>query len=258
MLQNIQQREQSGSDADHRNGLAFVPEGLRGFAISGLFSYVRGEFRGHIGYGTTMIARIHTVNPEPRLIRRAAEFLVNGGVVIYPTDTVYGLGCSIEDKNAIERVHLIKGQRTDKPFSFVCSDLKHISEYAHVSNAAFKIMKHLIPGAYTFILPAAKMKQLPKILLSKRRTVGIRVPDNRVTLALVREVGHPILSSSVTNAGGEILNDPELIAEGFRNSVDMILDGGILHSAPSTVLDLTDDQPVVVRRGSGDLSILGL
>ncbi len=205
-----------------------------------------------------MIAKIHPVNPEPRLIRKAAEILIAGGVVIYPTDTVYGFGCSIENKDAIERIHLIKGQRTDKPFSFVCSDLKHISEYAHVSNAAFKTMKHLIPGAYTFILPAAKMKQLPKILVSKRRTVGIRVPDNRVTMALVKEIGHPILSSSVTSPNGEILNDPEHIAEEFKNSVDLILDGGVLHSDPSTVLDLTDDHPVVVRKGSGDVSFLGL
>jgi tRNA threonylcarbamoyl adenosine modification protein (Sua5/YciO/YrdC/YwlC family) len=205
-----------------------------------------------------MIAKIHPVNPEPRLIRKAADILTSGGILIYPTDTVYGFGCSIEDKDAIERIHLIKGQRTDKPFSFVCSDLKHISEYAHVSNAAFKIMKHLIPGAYTFILPAAKMRQLPKILVSKRRTVGIRVPDSRVTMALVREIGHPILSSSVTTADGAILNDPDQIVQVFRNSVDMILDGGILLSEPSTVLDLTDEHPVVVRQGSGDISVLGL
>src|SRR5512139_1546294 len=112
-----------------------------------------------------MILTIHPQNPEPRFVRRASEILAAGGLVIYPTDTVYGLGCSIASKNAIERIHLIKGQRSDKPFSFVCSDLTHISEYAHVSNSAFKIMKRLIPGAYTFILPAAKMKHLPKILV---------------------------------------------------------------------------------------------
>src|SRR5512135_1390535 len=131
-----------------------------------------------------MILKIHTDNPEPRIVARAAEALEAGGIIIYPTDTVYGMGCSVENKNAIERIYLIKRQRTDKPFSFVCSDLTHISEYAHVSNAAFKTMKHLIPGPYTFILTATKMKQFPKILVSKRKTVGIRVPDSRITYEL--------------------------------------------------------------------------
>jgi tRNA threonylcarbamoyl adenosine modification protein (Sua5/YciO/YrdC/YwlC family) len=203
-----------------------------------------------------MILTIHPKNPEPRFVRKASEFLAAGGLVIYPTDTVYGLGCSIASKNAIERIHLIKGQRSDKPFSFVCSDLTHISEYAHVSNAAFKIMKHLIPGPYTFILPAARMKGLPKILVSKRKTVGIRVPDSPLTLALVKELGHPILSTSVTDDDGSLLNDPEAISAKFRNSVDVIIDGGVLVSEPSTVLDLTGEVPHVVRQGAGDVSFL--
>lgn len=205
-----------------------------------------------------MILTIHPENPEPRVVKRAAEVLASGGLIIYPTDTVYGIGCSVEQKEAIERIYLIKRQRADRPFSFVCSDLTHISEYAHVSNAAFKIMKHLIPGAYTFILPAARMKQLPKILLSKRKTVGIRVPDSKVTLAIVKELGHPILSTSVTGESGELLNDPEIIEATFHDSVDLIIDGGTLVSNPSTVLDLTGDQPVVIRQGAGDVSHLGL
>lgn len=203
-----------------------------------------------------MILTIHSKTPEPRVVRKAAEVLTSGGIVIYPTDTVYGIGCSVENKDAIEKIHLIKGQRTDKPFSFVCSDLKHISEYAHVSNAAFKIMKHLIPGPYTFILPAARMKQLPKILVSKRKTVGIRVPDSPIALRLVRELGHPILSTSATDDDGEILNDPESIAEKYQNVVELILDGGVLVSDPSTVLDLTGDRAKVVRLGAGDVSFL--
>jgi len=205
-----------------------------------------------------MNVKIHPLNPEPRLIRKAVEVLSNGGIIIYPTDTVYGMGCSVEVKEAIEQIHLIKRQRKDKPFSFVCSDLTHISEYARVSNAAFKIMKHLIPGPYTFILPAAKMKQLSRILVSKRKTVGIRVPDSPITLAIIRELGHPILSTSVTTEDGELLNDPGRISGVFRNQVDMIIDGGILVSEVSTVLDLTDELPVLVRRGSGDVSTLGL
>jgi len=204
-----------------------------------------------------MILNVHTKNPEPRIIRRAAELLAGGGIIIYPTDTIYGLGCSVTDKNAIERIHLVKRQRADKPFSFVCSDLTHISEYAQVSNAAFKIMKHMIPGPYTFILPAGRMKQLPKILVSKRKTVGIRVPDSPVTQALVRELGHPILSTSVTLDASEPLNDPDVIRENFNNAVDLILDGGVLLSEPSTVLDLTGEAPVVVRKGAGDVSWLG-
>lgn len=199
-----------------------------------------------------MILQVHTTTPSPRTIGKAAEVIQSGGVLIYPTDTVYGLGCSAEDQGAIERIHLIKRQRHDKPFSFVCSDLTHLSEYAHVSNAAFRIMKRLIPGPFTFILPAARMKHLPRILVSKRKTVGIRVPDSPVTQALVQAVGHPILSTSVTGREGEMLNDPDAIAEEFRDTVDLILDGGPLLSEPSTVLDLTGDTPVVVRMGAGD------
>ena len=205
-----------------------------------------------------MILTVHPKNPEPRHIARAAEILAAGGIIIYPTDTVYGIGCSVEDKNAIERIHYIKRQRDDKPFSFVCSDLTHISEYAHVSNPAFKIMKHLIPGPYTFILPAARMKQLPRILVSKRKTVGIRVPDSAITLSLVARLGHPILSTSVTSDDGEILHDPATIISTFQNVVDLIIDGGVLLSEPSTVLDLTGDEPRVVRSGAGDVSMLNI
>lgn len=202
-----------------------------------------------------MRVAIHPKNPEPRLVRKAGDILRAGGIIIYPTDTVYGMGCSIEDKSAVERIHLIKRQRSDKPFSFVCSDLTHISEYARVSNMAFRTMKHLIPGPYTFVLPAARMKQLSKILISKRKTVGIRVPDSQVTHAIVKELGHPILSTSVTTEEGELLNDPDLIAEHFNSIVDLIIDGGILHSEPSTVIDLTGEEPEILRQGAGIVAI---
>jgi tRNA threonylcarbamoyl adenosine modification protein (Sua5/YciO/YrdC/YwlC family) len=203
-----------------------------------------------------MILKVHRAHPEVRVIKKAAEIMSAGGVIIYPTDTIYGLGCSVALKNAVERIHLIKRQRADKPFSFVCSDLTHISEYAHVSNAAFRIMKHLIPGPYTFVLPATRMKQMPKILVSKRKTVGIRVPDSAVALALVKELGHPILSTSVTDTKGAILHDVEAIVEQFKNRVDAILDAGPLVSDPSTILDLTGEHPIVIRQGAGDVSFL--
>ncbi len=203
-----------------------------------------------------MILRVHTTNPEPRIIGKAVEVLHSGGVIIYPTDTVYGLGCSIDNKSAIEKIHLIKQQRTDKPFSFVCSDLTHISEYAHVSNTAFRIMKRLIPGPYTFILPAQRMKHLPRILVSKRKTVGIRVPASPTTMALVQALGNPILSTSVTSREGEVLHDPDEIADQFRNRVEMILDGGPLVSEQSTVVDLTGEEPEIVRLGSGSVDVL--
>jgi len=199
-----------------------------------------------------VILQVHLSTPSERTIGKAVEVIRAGGILIYPTDTVYGLGCSVEDRNAIERIHLVKHQKQDKPFSFICSDLTHISEYAHVSNMAFRSMKRLIPGPFTFILPAARMKQLPRILVSKRKTVGIRVPDSQVTLALVTRVGHPILSTSVTDHEGSILNDPDRIVEAYGNMVDLILDGGILTSDPSTVLDLTGERPAVMRQGAGD------
>lgn len=203
-----------------------------------------------------MYLTVHPENPQGRHIARAVEILHEAGVIIYPTDTVYGIGCSVFNKNAIERIYRIKQQDRHKPFSFICSDLSHISEYAKVSNPAFRLMKHLIPGPYTFVLPASRLKQLPKSMISKRKTVGIRVPNNAICLAIVRELGHPILSASVTDEHGEVMNNPELIKDLFESKVDLILDGGVVLSEPSTVLDLTDEQPVIVREGAGDVSQL--
>jgi len=203
-----------------------------------------------------MVLKVHPENPQGRHIAHAVEVLRNGGVIIYPTDTVYGIGCSVYNTEAIERIYRIKGQDRSKPFSFVCSDLSHISEYAKVSNPAFRLMKHLIPGPFTFVLPAGKLKQLPKSLLNKRKAVGIRVPDNKISLMLIRELGHPILSASVTNGTGEILNDPDAIREHYEKKVDLILDGGHSSLKLSTVVDLTEDRPVVLREGAGDPGLI--
>jgi tRNA threonylcarbamoyl adenosine modification protein (Sua5/YciO/YrdC/YwlC family) len=203
-----------------------------------------------------MYLKVHPENPQGRHINRAVEVLREGGVIIYPTDTIYGIGCSVFDKNAIESIYRIKRQDRHKPFSFVCSDLSHISEYARVSNPAFRLMKHLIPGPYTFVLPASGLKQLPKSMISKRKTVGIRVPNNKICLAIIKELGHPILSASVLDENGEALNNPEQIKDIYERQVDLILDGGIVVSGPSTVLDLTDERVVVLREGAGDVSML--
>ena len=203
-----------------------------------------------------MYLKVHPENPQGKHIAHAVEVLRSGGVIIYPTDTVYGIGCSIFSADAIERVYQIKRQDRQKPFSFICSDLSHISEYARVSNPAFRLMKHLLPGPFTFVLPATRLKQLPKSIISKRKTVGIRVPDNKICLALVRELGHPILNASVTDLNDEIMNDPKSIKTLYEKRVDLILGGGHSLLELSTVLDLTDEQPVVVREGAGDISML--
>jgi tRNA threonylcarbamoyl adenosine modification protein (Sua5/YciO/YrdC/YwlC family) len=199
---------------------------------------------------------VHPVNPQGRHLRRAVDSLLDGGVIIYPTDTVYGIGCSIFSADAIARIYRIKKRDRKKPFSFICADLSHISEYARVSNPAFRLMKRLIPGPYTFILPASRLKQIPKSIISRRKTVGIRVPDNTVCHSLLRELGHPILSASVTGPDDEILNTPDEIREQYDARVDLILESGNGLLETSTVLDLTESRPVVVREGRGDISFM--
>jgi len=194
---------------------------------------------------------IHPQNPQIRHLKAAAEVLHNGGLIIYPTDSVYGLGCDLLNKNAVEKIYRIKGNDKRKVLSFICSDLKGISEYAYVSNAAYKVMRHLLPGPYTFILNATK--QVPKILLEKRKTVGIRVPDNAVCQGLLSEFGRPIISTSACLAGQDFLNDPDQIESTFEKLADLFLDAGPGGLEPSTVIDFTQDAPVVVRQGKGKL-----
>lgn len=196
---------------------------------------------------------LHPDNPQLRFINKAIDILRNGGVIIYPTDTVYGIGCDIFNKEALERIFTIKNDNNSKLLSFVCSDLKDISNYAKVSDYAYKKMKHLLPGPYTFILPAARM--VPKKLWSKRKTVGIRMPNHAVTLKLVRELGHPIISTSTTNRKGEILIDPFEIRNIFNSQVDLMLASGSISGDPSSVVDLSLDGPEIIREGAGDISM---
>ena len=186
-----------------------------------------------------------------RLIRKSVDILQKGGLVIYPTDTVYGLGCALFNKKGIEKIYEIKRQNRKQPFSFVCSDLKDISQYAKVSDYAYKTMRRLLPGPYTFILEASRL--VPKIIMPKRHNTGIRVPDNIICLTLVKELGQPIISTSVKNEEGEILCDPGEIEQRFKHHVDLVIDGGILSPEPSTVISLLDDRVEIIRAGKGDV-----
>jgi tRNA threonylcarbamoyl adenosine modification protein (Sua5/YciO/YrdC/YwlC family) len=200
-----------------------------------------------------MLLRINPQNPQPRLIKKIVEILNQGGVIAYPTDTVYGFGCSLFNKKGIERIYRIKRSEKNRPFSFICADLKDISLYTKVSNYAYKTMKRLLPGPYTFILEGTRL--VPKIMLTKRATAGIRVPDNQICLAMVKELGHPIITTSAQLSEGEVFYDPGEIEQKAGKILDAVIDGGILVSEPSSVIDLTDDQPKILREGKGDVSI---
>jgi tRNA threonylcarbamoyl adenosine modification protein (Sua5/YciO/YrdC/YwlC family) len=203
-----------------------------------------------------MLLRVHPKTPQRRYLDEAVEAMRGGAVIIYPTDTVYGIGCSIFNSKAIERVYRVKKQNRAKPFSFMCSDLSHISDYAKVSNMSFRLMKQLIPGPYTFILPASRLKQLPRSMISKRKEVGIRVPDNRICLELIALLGHPVLNASIQNVEGEIVNDPDIIYKRYGHLVDLMLDGGPGTLELSTILDLTGETPLLVREGAGDVRMI--
>lgn len=196
---------------------------------------------------------LHPKNPQLRYINKAVNILKEGGIIIYPTDTVYGIGCDIFNKSGLEKIFAIKNESSSKLFSFVCSDLKDIAKYAKVSDYAYRVMKHLLPGPYTFILPAAKL--VPKKLWSKRKTVGIRVPNHSVTIQIVKQLGNPIISTSTTNRNGKILFDPLEIKNIFNLRVDLMLASGNLSGDPSSVVDLSDDVPEVIREGAGDVSL---
>jgi len=201
-----------------------------------------------------MLLKINPINPQERLVKRVVDHLKRGGIIAYPTDTYYGIGCDIMNKKAIERVYQIKQRQKNKPFSFICSNLKHISLYAKVSNYAYRTMKRLLPGPYTFILEGSKL--VPRMMLTKRKTAGIRVPDHRICLRLTEVLGNPILSTSATLPDGEVLMDPSLIHDRLDLKRDMVIDGGTTPGGPSSVISLMDDYPEVLRAGLGDISSL--
>ena len=201
--------------------------------------------------------KIYENNPNEVAIKKVVEVLKNGGLVIYPTDTVYGLGCDITNTKALERIAKIKGVKLEKAnFSFICSDLSHISDYIkQIDTSTFKILKRALPGPYTFILPGNN--NLPKEF-KKKTTVGIRVPDNAIALEMVRQLGNPIVSTSIHDEDEflEYSTDPELIFEKWQNLVDLVIDGGYGDNIGSTIIDLSGFEPVVIREGKGSLEVL--
>jgi tRNA threonylcarbamoyl adenosine modification protein (Sua5/YciO/YrdC/YwlC family) len=202
-----------------------------------------------------MLLKLYEKSPDQKVVQKVVDLLRVGGVIIYPTDTVYGMGCDITKARAVERVARIKGIKPEKArFSFICSDLSHLSDFArHVDNNTFKLMKSSLPGPYTFILNASN--QVPKSISQKRKTVGIRIPDNNIILEIVRQLGNPILTTSLKK-DDEILEyptDPELIYEEYRDFVDAVIDGGYGGIVPSTVIDCSGEEPVVLREGLGEV-----
>ncbi len=198
-----------------------------------------------------MLVHIHPVNPQPRLVKQVAECLKNGGVIIYPTDTIYGLGCDIMQPRAVERICRIKNIDPKKAqLSFICRDLGHLSDYTKsIDTPLYRMLKSYLPGPFTFILPASKL--VPKILQNKKSTVGLRVPDNVICRDILAELGNPILSASLPGDMVEEYTDPEVIHEKFEHLVDMVVDGGTGGMVPSTIVDCTADEWAITRQGLG-------
>ncbi len=201
--------------------------------------------------------KLYNDNPNPKEIAKIVKVLQNGGLIIYPTDTVYGLGCDITNTKALEKIAKIKGVKLEKSnFSFICNNLSHLSDYVkQIDSSTFKILKRALPGPYTFILPGSN--SLPKVF-KKRKTIGIRIPDNIIAQTIVEALGNPIVSTSIHDEDEviEYTTDPELIFEKWQNIVDVVIDGGYGDNYASTVIDLTTDYPEVIREGKGSLDIL--
>ena len=199
-----------------------------------------------------MLLKINPENPQLRLVRLVADALRQGGVIAYPTDTIYGIGCDIFNRKGVKKIYQIKQRDPRKPFSFICSDLSEVANYAQVSNAAFKIMKRYLPGPYTFVLEASRV--VPDLLTTKQKTVGIRIPDNPIALQIVHELGHPLVTTSANISGEDIFSDPVDIQQKLGKQLDLVVDGGSLSGDPSTVISLVKDQIEVLREGVGDIS----
>jgi len=204
-----------------------------------------------------MLVRLYEENPSPRMIAKIVDTLQGGGIIIYPTDTVYGLGCDITNYKAVEKVARFKGVKVEHAdFSFICSGLSHLSDFTRpIPNHKFRLIKKHLPGAFTFILEANN--NVPKYFKGKKKTVGIRVPDNSIIRSIVEELGNPILSTSIHDEDEilEYATDPELIYEKYKEIADIIIDGGYGGLIPSTIVDYTGEEPVILRQGKGEIEI---
>lgn len=198
-----------------------------------------------------MLISIHPTNPQPRQLAIIKDCLESGGIIAYPTDTIYGLGCDIFHPEAVAKICAIKKVNPEKAqLSFICSDLSHLSNYAKsINNTLFRILKSTLPGPFTFVLPASK--EVPKILQNKKKTIGLRIPDNKIALAIIETLGHPILSASFPGENIEDYTDPEIIQEHWGKQIDIVVDGGIGGIIPSTVVDCTTDEYIILRQGAG-------
>lgn len=203
-----------------------------------------------------MLLKLYNDNPDPKRLRQIVEVLDKGGIIIYPTDTVYSIGCDINNHKAFERLAKLKGYKPAKAqFSIICHDLSHLSTYCKpLNNSIYKMMKRSLPGAYTFILDSSS--QVPRIFKTKKRTIGIRIPDNNIARAIVKELGRPLIVSSVKDDEVEYMTDPELIQEKYGHLVELVIDGGIGQFEKSTVVDCTGHQPEIIREGLGDLELI--
>lgn len=200
-----------------------------------------------------MLLEINAEFPEPRKVRQAVEVLEKGGVIAYPTDTVYGLGCDLMSKSAIERLYQIKGMQKNKNLAFICHDLSNITKYAIVDNSAYRMLKHYLPGPYCFILEATR--EVPKMVMTKQKTVGIRVPSHPVIIALTKELGRPIISTTAARPGGDPMIDPAEIRDEFKG-LDLVLDAGVGGDEPTTVIDISTGTVEIVREGAGAINSL--
>ncbi len=199
-----------------------------------------------------MLLEINPINPQLRLVEQVVKLLKNGAVICYPTDTGYGIGCDLMNQKAIKLIMQLKRRPKDKPFSFMCSDLTDISQYAHVSNTAYRLMKKSLPGPYTFVLPGTKL--VPKVMATKQKTVGIRVPSHPICRLLIETLGNPIVNTSAQLDDDEAPSEPFQIEQYLGNRIDLIIDGGPIFPDPSSVIDLTSDIPEVLRVGKGDVT----
>ncbi len=201
-----------------------------------------------------MIIDIHSENPQPRLIKQVADELKKGAIICYPTDTGYGVGCDLFHQKAVKRLYQLKKRPANKPFSILCSDLKDISQYAHVSNTAYRLLKRNLPGAYTFVLPGTKL--VPKTMITKQKTVGIRVPEHNICNEIVLALGNPLINTSIPIDDDNLQPPAEAyeIDQLLGNRVDIIIDGGAIYPNPSSIIDLTGETPEVLRIGKGDVT----